>query len=299
MLELTFSVGENRTRMTSRRLTHPSVFNELIKFVKVTREFSRRIREMDFAVLKAQEMRNILIFFFPIIVKCIEPEAKERRVWLLLAFMIRACVLPEIEYVNINENEISYASNQFYTLFEKLFSAKNCTYSVHIIGCHLPQIRALGPLTETSAFAFENFYAELRKSFMPGTVSTLKQMLEKIYLKRTLTYHSCQKSIYYSVKDTPLESNSMIYTYENGTYNMYKITKIEKENSEIFHCNIQGKIDIDFDEAADVDWSKVGVFKEGATGNDDIIIEKKNVRGKVLKISSLLITCPINVLLEK
>lgn len=63
MLELTFSVGEKRTRMTTRRLTHPSVFNELMKFVKVVREFSRRVRELDFAVLKAQEMHNLGLFF--------------------------------------------------------------------------------------------------------------------------------------------------------------------------------------------------------------------------------------------
>lgn len=64
MLVLTFQLGENRTRITTRKLTSPAVFNELMKYIKVPREFPRRIRQLDLAVIKAQELRNILIFFF-------------------------------------------------------------------------------------------------------------------------------------------------------------------------------------------------------------------------------------------
>lgn len=299
MLELTFLVGENRVRVSTRRLTHPSVFNEFMKDIKTTREFSRRARELDFAVLKAQEMRNIILFMFPVVVQCIEPEAKERRLWLLLAFMFRSCIVPENEFCHINVSEISLASSQFYILFEKLFSPKNCTYSIHTFISHLLQIRSKGPLTETSAFAFENFYGQMRKSFVPGTNSTLKQILEKVYMKRFLTYHCCKKTIYFSPHDTALENNSMIYVFDNGNYNMYKIVSINRDEPDIFHCNIQGKIAIEFDEASDLDWSSIGVFKEGATGDEEVLIERKNVNGKVLKICSLLITCPINILHEQ
>ena len=67
LIELTFKVGDYRPRNTSRKLTPPSKFNELIRAVKVLREFSRRVRDLDFAVLKAQEFRNLAIIFFPII----------------------------------------------------------------------------------------------------------------------------------------------------------------------------------------------------------------------------------------
>lgn len=157
MLELTFSVGENRTRMTDRRLSHPSFFNDLMKLLKVPREFPRRIRELDFAVFKAQEMRNISIFFFPIVIQCIETGAKERRLWFLLAFMLRSCLIPNNEYENIDDHEIHNACEQFYTLFEKLFSSKNCTYSIHVFSSHLLQLRLQGPLTETSAFFLKTF----------------------------------------------------------------------------------------------------------------------------------------------
>ena len=299
MLELTFLVGENRTRNTKRRLTNPSVFNDLLKDVKFFREFSRRVRELDLSVMKAQEMRNLAIFLFPLIIQCIETEAKERRLWFLLAFMLRSCVVPNMEYENINESEIRNASKQFYSLYQQLFSVKNCTYSIHTLVSHLLQIRSQGPFTETSAFVFENFYGEMRRSFMPGTQSTLKQIFIKTYLKRTQSYHCCEKTIYYSEKDTALERNSLIYIYSDGNYNMYRIHKTDENDSNLFHCNVQGKIDIEFDDARDFVWSKVGVFKEGATGGEDIVIQRNSINGKVIKVSSLLITCPNNVLREQ
>lgn len=299
MLELTFLVGENRTRTTKRRLSHPSSFNDLMKEVKVFREFSRRARELDLAVLKAQEMRNIILFFFPVVVQCIEPEAKERRLWLLLAFMLRSCTIPEIEYEQVNVAEIEHACKQFYVLYEKLFGVKNCTYSVHVLPSHLLQIRAQGPLTETSAFSFENFYGELRKSFTPGTISTLKQIMQKVYLKRTHSYHCCEKTIHYSPKDTALETNSLVYIYNNKIYEMYKIILIDENDKNSFHCNVQGNIEIEFNEANDLSWATVGVFKEGATGEEVKVINRKDIHGKVIKVCSLLITCPLNVLHEK
>ena len=267
--------------------------------VKVFREFSRRAGEMDFAVLKAQEMRNIILFLFPIVIQCIEPEAKERRVWLLLAFMFRSCTVPENEYSNINQNELHNACKHFYSLYEKLFGIKNCTYNLHNVGSHLPQIRGKGPLTETSAFPFENFYGEMRRSFTPGTNSTLKQILQKTYLKRMMRFHCCAKTIYYSPKDTEMEMNSLIYIYTDDTYNIYRIHTIDENNPNVFHCYIQGKIDIDFEETTELNWSKVGVFKEGATGSENVLIARENVCGKVLRVSSLLITCPTNILQEQ
>lgn len=68
LTELTFAVGENRYRVTKRKLTPPSKFNELMSKIKVTHEFPRRIRELDFAVMKAVEFRNLSLFYFPIII---------------------------------------------------------------------------------------------------------------------------------------------------------------------------------------------------------------------------------------
>ena len=63
LVELTFNVGESRQRNTNRKLSSAAEFNLLMSFVKVVREFSRGARNLDFAVMKAQEFRNLLLFF--------------------------------------------------------------------------------------------------------------------------------------------------------------------------------------------------------------------------------------------
>ena len=63
LLELCFNVGDLRTRITNRKLSSTTKFNEIMTCIRVPREFSRRCRKLDFSVLKAQELRNILLFF--------------------------------------------------------------------------------------------------------------------------------------------------------------------------------------------------------------------------------------------
>ena len=63
LIELTFTVGDTRTRVTTRRLSPPTKYNRLMRDIKVPREFSRRVRQLDLSIIKAQEFRNIVLFF--------------------------------------------------------------------------------------------------------------------------------------------------------------------------------------------------------------------------------------------
>ena len=229
LLELTFKTGKNRARTTTNKLADPSKYNFHMKKQKVPREFSRRSRSLDLTLLKAQEMRNICLFLFPIVVECMEPNSKEAQLWLLIAFCIRACILPDTEFLNVKSKMIQQSCEKFYSIYENLFGTHNCTYTIHIVCSHLLNMRKHGPLTDTSAFKFENFYAELRRSFVPGTVSPLKQMMQTVILKRILSSHICQQSIYISPNDTNLECNSLIYVYneENKVHKCYKIYEME------------------------------------------------------------------------
>ena len=296
LVELTFDVGENRQRNTARKLSSILQFNALMLLILVPREFSRRARALDFSVFKGQEFRNIILFFFPLVLICIEVNAKERRLWLLLAYMIRACILPDAEYQNLDPNVIEYCEIHFYKLYEQLFNARNCSYNTHLIGSHLKIMRCHGPLTLTSAFGFESFYGEVRHSFVPGTISPLKQVLQKVFLKRALSHHSCKSPIYYSPKETACESNSLIYTFKDSQYSIYKINSIEDDT---FECFKVGKYDHSFPETPTMNWAKVGVFEAGGISDEIEFIDKKIVSGKVLKVDNLYLTCPINVLEEK
>ena len=297
LLELSFSVGESRSRNTKRALTSPDVFNELIKFTKVVHEFSRRVRKLDLAVMKAQELRNILIFFFPFITECLKGYDKEIKVWEMLAFIVRACILPEKEFESVNVNTIKYCQKQIYLLYQQLFGEKNCTYSIHVLLSHLLQMRSHGPLTETSAFVFESFYGELRNSFQVGTQSVIKQMMQTVVLKRLLSKHVCSESIYLKVKDTAMECNSLIYVYELNQHVIYKINSIE-DNYQLI-CNQLGNHEVIFENTPMLNWSSVGVYRKGGLSSIDVIVPRNKVDGKVIKVGKYLVTCPVNILREK
>ena len=295
-VELTFRVGESRTRVTKRKLSLPSQFNAQISHVQVVREFNRRIRELDFSVYKGQEFRNLVLFFFPLILNCIEPPAKERKYWLILAYMVRSCVIPSEEFKQFPLNVLDKCSETFYSLYEQLFGVINCTYSIHVFACHLIEMRYHGPLTVTSAFPFESFYGEVRNSFVPGTPSTLKQIMSNVLLKRVLANHKCQNEMYISPKNTPLECNNLIYTFQQNSYTMYQVNSID---GNILTCQILDKLECTFPETPSLNWGIIGVFEKGNLLPGEIVIDRSIVKGKVLLVKQYLLTCPLNVLREK
>ena len=300
-VELTFKVGEVRHRKTKRPLSSPHQFNLLIARVKVFREFNRRVRDLDFPVYKGQEFRNISIFFFTIVIDCIEPNHKERHVWLHLSYLIKACVIPTEQFRNISLNVLDDSCTKFYSLYEQLFGVINCTYNTHVFSCHLREMRYHGPLTLTSAFPFESFYGEMRRAFVPGTVSTLKQILSNVLVKRTIVKHSCEQQIYISAKDTPMECNSLVYVFYDLQYFIYRVKNIDENR---LLCKRIPTLPCTFPETPNLNWSSVGVFKKGEEVNDDEeeedeVVMRGLVKGKVLAVDDYLITCPNNVLREK
>ena len=295
-VELCFKVGENRPRITKRPLSSPLTFNRLISKIKVFKEFNRRVRDLDFAVYKGQEFRNLSLFMFPLIVKCFEDDAEEIDMWLYLAYMMRSGVLPAEEFATVSSAVIEDCCTKFYSIYQALFGVKNCTYNTHVFPSHLLKMRADGPLTSTSAFPFESFYGELRNAFVPGTVSTLKQIISNVLIKRVICNHSCEKEIYISAKDTPMECNSIVYCYSDQKYTIYKVISIEEND---LLCQEIEKIECSFPQTPNVNWTLVGVFKKGLIYDEEQVIPRENVKGKVLIIDDLLITCPTNVLQEK
>ena len=227
-----------------------------------------------------------------------EGNEKEIKAWEMLSFMIRACVLPEEEFAAVNVNHIKYCQKTFYTLYQQLFGEKNCSYSIHVSSSHILNVRSQGPLTESSAFIFESFYAELRNAFRSGTVSVLKQIMQTVLLKRILSKHVCVEKLYFRAKDTALECNSLIYVYEDNCHVIYKIKSIP-ENYDYFICNRLGNLEVHFPNTHMVNWSSVGVYRKGGLSSINVMVKKKEVAGKVMKVGKYLITCPANILREK
>lgn len=312
LTELNFRVGENRERVTTRRLTDPQLFNSYIRDTQSPREFGRRCRNLDFTVYKAEEFRNLVLFFFPLVIKCIDPvHVDEIKLWYLIAFIIRSCVIPNTEFRTIPDREIKNACDNSYRLYQKLYGKTNCTFSVHVMFSHLLLIRGSQPLTFRSAFKFESFFSEMKDMYAPGTVSTIKQILQNCYMKRAMENHKCEKTIFFDKKKVPvegkpflpgLENNYLIYiTDEDNQHHFYQIVETnEDEDKDLFTCVKQGKFKFTNHYTPNLNWSQVGVYKVGPTLNEEhIYIRRQEISGKALKVDNLLITCPLNVLHEK
>ena len=298
LVSLTFAVTSDvRHRVTKRKLSKPDKFNELMSKVKTPRESSRRARDLDFSVLKGAEFRNLALFFFPLILECIEEGEGERKLWLYMAYMIRACILPSDEFRYVELKDVNDCCSKYYHQYEKLFSKLNCSYNTHVVLSHLVEMRSHGPLTMTSAFPFESFYGEMRHAFVPRTVSPLKQILKKILLKRVLTPHCCELPIFYSNHTTALEDNTLIYCWQHNDHNIYVIQEIIDDDN--FMCFKMGKSHVTFKETKELKWNRVGVYQKGELGNEPFMIKRIDISGKVIEVLNYLITYPNNVLREK
>lgn len=184
--------------------------------------------------------------------------------------------------------------SQFYNIYERLFGVQNCTYNTHVLCSHVLKMRKKN-FTSISCFPFENFYSELRDSYSPGTQSPLKQIFSKCLLKKVISNHSCYSPVYLSNNDTCLECNSLIYIRKNANSLIYLISDI---NEDELLCHPVGKHPYQFNSES-VDWASVGVFRTGGIAANLVTISKNLVKGKVLRVSDLLITCPNNILQEK
>ena len=223
---------------------------------------------------------------------------KEHQIWLALVFMIRSCVLPNEEFEHVCKATIVEACELFYNLYHELYGQRNCCYSIHVVGSHLMKVRGNVPLTERSAFMFESFYSEMKNLFQAGTASPLKQILQNAFMKRASEYHVCEKTVFYKEKtdNVTLENNSLIYTFKNNKHELYVITAIDNDQ---FTCKRLGKFQYKSALLPNYDWKSIGVFRQGPIGSDTFVIQRNEIKGKVLNVLNFLITCPTNVLNEK
>ena len=201
--------------------------------------------------------------------------------------MLRACLLPTFEVERLNFDVVGDCSNKFYILYKKLFGSTNCSYNTHVLCSHILEMRKdNNSLTHTSCFCFENFYSSMRRAYVPGTSSPLKQILSKTFLQKIVSNHFCLTPIYYSPKDTHLQCNSLVYQYIDGEYHLFLITSIEDN---MLFCSPLGKQEHQFPRC-NFNWGQVGVFKTGAISNETVQLCKSSIHGKVIRVSNLLLS---------
>jgi hypothetical protein len=99
----------------------------------VPSEFSRKPRELDFPNLKAEEYRNLLIFYFPAILHRLAPipagsgetgpsghgMKNERGFFAKFVYLLRALLLPPNEYT-LQAEQITELQERLYKSYEVL-----------------------------------------------------------------------------------------------------------------------------------------------------------------------------------
>ena len=188
---------------------------------------------------------------------------------------------------------------EFQLLWEKVYSIETCSYNVHFLG-HILHQRIQGPMTATSAFPFEGLFSVMLRSLVPGTRSTTKQAHVGAYAnyKAGRNGHACKKRIKYApVTRNCSDDDSLIYT-ETG---FWKITSIPEPN--VYECKrvrvmpwevackhgVQGKLKM----------SLVGAYQYAGTDeNDTSIIQRCDIKGKLIHVSDYILKIPKDILYE-
>ncbi len=102
----------------------------------------------------------------------------------------------------------------WYSEFERVYSVDNCSFNVHTFH-HLPEVRAVAPLTVTSAVDYESHYNVLKRSYRSGTTSTGQQALANLLLAHRYS-HSCKKGRQVTGKVTEKSDDSWCYIPGDG-----------------------------------------------------------------------------------
>jgi hypothetical protein len=267
--------------------------NKSLRNVRTPSEFSRRTRDFKLAHWKAEEYRNLLLFFFP----CLLPHLQsrdEKTLWLLLVYAVRAFILPDTEYQTVRHLvDVPAAVNDFYHLFHKLYKSQACSYNIHVYS-HLAILRHHGPLTTTSAFRFESFLAVLKESFHVGTPNVTKQIFENLFLSMAVKGHVCHPSLKIKTKETNRTDDTLLRAYN-------KWYKAVGENDDGILCKTINTEAAYFElkSGISVNFGHVGVFCDlGIGGQAECAIPLKDVTGKGIRVGEYIVYCPYNVAFE-
>lgn len=246
--------------------------------------------------MKADEYRNVTLFFIPIVVDLVQDSNdSERDMWLLLGCTVRALILPEIDFDFEQEEEnLRMLMHRFTTIHETVFGVEKSTYNLHLFE-HFAEIRAdHGPLTETSAFWFESYYAEFKRAYVQGTMSTAKHAMKNLFLKQ-YTKHKCRRKVQVICKERKRTDDTIVYTQDLNFFKVFEESEggylakgIVKEE---WNCQLQNHITLSF--------GKVGAFKSDMEVTNDLThLPKESIIGKGIHISNVILAIPQNIINE-
>ena len=211
--------------------------------------------------------------------------------------MVKSCYVPREEYAHIT-HDITATQKNWYEQFTSLAGVAQCTYIVHILGAHLhQQVRALGPISETSTYPFEFSYSKMRRMFK-GSQNTLKQVLTNHLLDVSTSgpHHRCEPSARYGPWSSQRSHDNLVYTFQGG-YQFYKIVSVLREQPTVFEAKAFIMTPIRL-ECTSLPFQQVGVFARTFPTRTSVELPKASIKGKVIIVEDAMISVPLNILQE-
>ncbi len=161
--------------------------NRGLRNVRTFSEASRRMRPFRYGYWKSEEFRNLYMFLWPLVAECLKPAVRE--VWLLFVFIMRGLFVCEPNFIQ----DHAHLLPSWHAKFCKVFHKHASSYNIHAF-LHVGELRALGPLTSTSAVPHECHYHDMKRHFKPGTSSVGMQAIHDCAV-RQLGSHTCRRKI--------------------------------------------------------------------------------------------------------
>ncbi|XP_050513733.1 uncharacterized protein LOC126889458 [Diabrotica virgifera virgifera] len=255
-LLLTWICGDLRVRLCGRDVTNIS--ENLIFYGKfVVSEFNRKPRSLsEVARFKATEFRTLLLYLGVLVLKNIDKAMYEH--FLLLHSSV-TILLSKRHLANFGCDVPRKLLDCFITHSKDLYGLEFLIYNVHVL-CHLSEeARLFGPLDQISAFPFENYLNEIKKSvkspnkpleqlFCRLTEANTISVINDSVTKKCEIQHFNGPLLHLSFNSTKqynkLKYNNIVYTVEahsnvncyclNNEYCVIKINNIVNAKNEYF-----------------------------------------------------------------
>ena len=295
LFRATFNIGKKNymNAGTSEMLRN---LNTSLSATRLPGEFSHRSRTVKLGVTKAAEWRTLFVLLFPLVMSALTGKPKCQRLWLLGAFLVRASLLPDLEYLTLDAGvDLQDLHLKWYQMYQRVFNVNKLSYNIHMF-LHLPLIRRGGPLTGMSAFCFESSYATLRRSFTPGTTSTGQQALLN-YLGRLDKTHVCERTIWFHKKTTRMRDDKYVMYMEKP---MRLLAQIDRHSYKAVELKVKPYKNSLY---PSLPWEDVGVYRVLRQLPTVTIVDTRQVTAKLVLLrppgkNRLLVTASLDLLRE-
>ena len=271
--------------------------------MKVPKEFSRRTRCLS-QNMKAEEYRNIILFFFVLILEALidSNSLPLVRLWARMAYLSRCFYGDEEDFEKTTRDIRRQLTEDIIRGTIECFGQGAATYNLHLTH-HWPLARAHGPFGTMSSTKFESYFASLRNCFTPGTQNIPAQAMRNCFLKQ-LKGHACRKEIAVVDVDTAKSDDTLVYQSRDGERDIDFYNVVERDGD---YVTVRRVItcDLRVPGCLTLEWDKVGVFQFLYFGEETIRMPLCELSGKAIlvtagaNLNSVIMCVPKNVLREQ